>query len=76
MVICDKLHAMSPARYAFPALLLLASAALAQTPSPLRVTIAAPDRLDGNFNATVEYAVENTTDAAVSDVRFDLEEYQ
>jgi hypothetical protein len=54
---------------------LLASTALAQS-SPLHVTIAAPDRLGGNSNATVQYSVENTTDAAVNDVRFDLHEFQ
>jgi hypothetical protein len=44
-----------------------------QTP-PLRVTVAPPDVLDRNFNATVEYAVENTGDTDLHDVRLEIEE--
>lgn len=53
--------------------LAIATAAIAQTP-PLRVTVAPPDLLDGNFNATVEYAVENTGDTDLHDVRLEIEE--
>jgi hypothetical protein len=64
---------MSRPRFGILALLLLSTAAIAQTP-PLRVTVAAPDLLDGNFNATVEYAVENTSDTDLHDVRLEIEE--
>jgi len=58
----------------FGILLFIATTALAQTPPPLRVTFAAPDVLDGNFNATIEYAVENTGDVDLHDVRLEIEE--
>jgi hypothetical protein len=64
---------MSRPRFGILALLFLSTAAIAQTP-PLRVTFAAPDVLDGNFNATIEYAVENTGDADLHDIRFEIEE--
>src|SRR5947199_6229333 len=65
---------MSRPRFGILALLFTATTALAQTPPPLRVTFAAPDVLDGNFNVTVEYAVENTGDSDVHDVRLEIEE--
>jgi len=63
-------------RFVFLALIVTAAAAAinAQTPPPLRVTVTPPDVLDGNFNATVVYAVENTGDTDLHDIRLEIEE--
>jgi parallel beta-helix repeat protein len=66
---------MPRTRFGILPLLLLATAttAFAQR-APLRLTLDRPDLLDGNFNATVEYAVENTGDTDLNDVRLEIEE--